>query len=162
MRADLYTAPVLFLLGAAMAYGGWIMDRLEIRQIHPASIPGLVPMLLGVALMVASVVLFVQARARLAAARAAGGGNRPVAGSNRDLLVAGGLCTVYALALVGTVPFPIATALFVSTFVILFELRPERGARHVALVVAIGLTLGVAVAAAVSLLFRYAFLVRLP
>src|SRR6056297_2853194 len=50
-RADRITAFVFFVLGAAMTWGGYVMDRLEIRQIHPASIPGLVPMFLGVALM---------------------------------------------------------------------------------------------------------------
>ncbi|MBD3625750.1 MAG: hypothetical protein HUJ24_10345, partial [Rhodobacteraceae bacterium] len=39
--ADRVTAAVLFALGAGMSYGGYVMDRLEIRQIHPASIPGL-------------------------------------------------------------------------------------------------------------------------
>ena len=46
-RADQVTALVFFVLGVAMAIGGYTMDRLEVRQIHPASIPGLVPMILG-------------------------------------------------------------------------------------------------------------------
>ena len=41
--ADRLTAGLLFLLGLALLVGGYTMDRLEIRQIHPASIPGLVP-----------------------------------------------------------------------------------------------------------------------
>ena len=49
--ADRVTAAVLFLLGAGLSWGGFTMDRLEVRQIHPGSIPGLVPMILGVALM---------------------------------------------------------------------------------------------------------------
>ncbi|CAN0603617.1 unnamed protein product, partial [Ectocarpus sp. 12 AP-2014] len=43
--ADRLTAVVLCLLGLAMTWGGFEMDRLEIRRIHPASIPGLVPMI---------------------------------------------------------------------------------------------------------------------
>jgi hypothetical protein len=45
--ADRLTSLVLFSLGVAMLIGGYTMDRLEIRHIHPASIPGLVPMILG-------------------------------------------------------------------------------------------------------------------
>ena len=37
--ADRLTAIVLFGLGLAMAWGGFEMDRLEIRRIHPSSIP---------------------------------------------------------------------------------------------------------------------------
>ena len=43
-----------------MLAGGYAMDRLEFRQIHPASIPGLLPMILGAALMVCAVLLAVQ------------------------------------------------------------------------------------------------------
>ena len=57
--ADRLTAVAFFALGAAMAWGGFVMDRLEIRHIHPASIPGLVPMVLGGALMICAVLLVV-------------------------------------------------------------------------------------------------------
>src|SRR5690606_27508065 len=40
-RADLITAIVLVLLGLAVTYASWTMDRLEVRRIHPSTIPGL-------------------------------------------------------------------------------------------------------------------------
>ena len=55
-KADLLTGVVLLALGLAMLYGGFAMDRLTIRQIHPASIPGLVPVGLGLALAVCTVI----------------------------------------------------------------------------------------------------------
>ncbi len=161
MRADLYTAPILFVLGAAATLGGYTMDRLEVRQIHPASIPGLVPMILGACLMIASVVLFVQARRSLATGRGreTRGG---AAGSTRDLVVTALTGVVYALVLVGNLPFSLATALFVTSFVLIFEADLSRGRAHLVRVAGVAAGIGVAVAAAVSLLFRYAFLVRLP
>ncbi|WP_068415797.1 tripartite tricarboxylate transporter TctB family protein [Labrenzia sp. OB1] len=162
MRADLYTAPFLFLLGAAFTYGGWTMDRLEIRQIHPASIPGLVPMLLGVALAIAAIVLFVQARNRQTAETAPEGTKDTTPGSLRDLAKAAALCCIYALGLVGNIPFGIATALFITCFVIAFEADPPKGRAHLIKVAVIAIALGILVAAAMSILFRYAFLVRLP
>ena len=57
-RADRISAAVFFVIGGAMAYGGFVMDRLEIRQIHPASIPGLLPMVLGAALMICAAALY--------------------------------------------------------------------------------------------------------
>ncbi len=163
MRADLYTAPFLFLLGALFVYGGWTMDRLEIRQIHPASIPGLVPMLLGAALAIAAIVLFIQARGSVAEP-----GSRATTpeteapGSNRDLLTAAVLCCVYALGLVGNIPFVVATAVFIAAFVIAFEADPEKNRMHLLKVCAIATALGIIVATGLAVLFRYAFLVRLP
>ncbi len=161
MRADLYTAPLFFLLGAAMLWGGWTMDRLTIRQIHPASIPGLVPMMLGAMLIVCAVVLFVQARGKLARGEADIDADATNA-SWRHFFIALGICCFYALALVGHVPFPVATALFITGFVILFEIEPKQGAAHIGKVLLIAAILGIAASAAISVLFRYAFLVRLP
>ena len=61
-RADQVAAVVFFLLGMAMLVGGYTMDRLEIRQIHPASIPGLVPMILGAVMMFCASFLYANAR----------------------------------------------------------------------------------------------------
>ena len=147
-RADRLTAVILFVLGAGLGWAGWSMDRLEIRRIHPASFPGLLPMILGGALAALAVLLYVGAREPEGADEA---------GSNRDLLIAGALCAAYALLLVGTVDFEIATAVFVAAFVAAFD-------RNRALVPRLGLAaaFGAAVAVAVSVLFRDAFLVRLP
>ncbi|MFN4211974.1 MAG: hypothetical protein ACK4G5_15505, partial [Devosia sp.] len=49
-RADLITAVVLIALGLLVTYLSWTMPRLEARRIHPATIPGLVPIMLGVLL----------------------------------------------------------------------------------------------------------------
>ena len=38
-QADRIAAVVFLALGLAMLAGGWTMDRLEARRIHPASIP---------------------------------------------------------------------------------------------------------------------------
>lgn len=155
--ADRVAALVFFALGAAMTYGGFVMDRLEIRQIHPASIPGLVPMILGGALMLCAVLLGLGAEN--AHDRDADG---PDVGWN-DLFVSLALCCVYALGLVGNLPFGVATAIFVAVFSGWFmwpEADADRAAR---LKVAVGAAVfGVAVATATALLFRYAFLVRLP
>ena len=51
VRADLLTAIVFIVLAAAMLYGSWTMDRLEVRRIHPFTAPGVVPGLLSAALL---------------------------------------------------------------------------------------------------------------
>jgi putative tricarboxylic transport membrane protein len=162
MRADLYTAPILFLLGAAMIYGGWTMDRLEIRQIHPASIPGLTPILLGIALAIASIVLFIQARAQSLVSETSQLDAQPASESRRDLIVAAVLCSLFSIGLVGRIPFPVATAVFIAAFVFAFEADPGKGRAHLFKIAVVAIALGAIISAAMSILFRYAFLVRLP
>lgn len=153
--ADRVTAAVFFALGAAMAWGGHTMDRLEIRDIHPASIPGLVPMILGVALMACAALLFWGARDRRAA------GEAPADGAWSHLLVAAGWSVFYALVLVGRVPFAAATAVYLAGFAGWFIWRDARPARLWPTALGIA-AFSVAAAAAISALFRYGFLVRLP
>lgn len=150
--ADRITAAILLVLGVAMLYGGFVMDRLEVRQIHPASIPGLVPMILGAALSLCAVLLFVSSPP-------ADPDTPRETGSRRDLMVAAGLSVIYAVVLVGRAPFVAATAVYIASFVFVFSAGgTTRWPRR--LVFAIGF--GAVFAAAIGALFRFGFLVRLP
>ena len=56
-RSDLYAAVVWMVFGAAVAVGAWRMDRLEKLHINPYEIPGLVPFVLGVTILLLGCVL---------------------------------------------------------------------------------------------------------
>lgn len=160
--ADRVTAVVFFALGAAMTYGGFIMDRLEVRQIHPASIPGLVPMMLGVALMICAGLLAWGARSKDSPATDDDADTRPAQGSWSNFAVVAVWSAVYALGLVGGLPFVVATAIYICVFSAWFTWQDGRGiAGNIRTVVLIGL-FGCVMAAAISALFRFGFLVRLP
>lgn len=160
--ADRMTAIVLFALGSAMLIGGYQMDRLEIRQIHPASIPGLVPMGLGAAMALCAVLLYFSA---VKSGEADSETESP--GSYKDLIVTTGMCLVYGAGLVGKAPFFLATAIFLFSFSSYFlwpsaddkssESMPAR-IKFLAFNAAFALIF----AGAISALFRYGFLVRLP
>ena len=82
-QADVVFGAMLFVLAVALIAGAWNMDRLELRQIHPLSAPGLTPGLLGLALAVASLMLVSRPRgvlpqpiARIEATAPAGGWDR--------------------------------------------------------------------------------------
>jgi len=154
-RADRMTAFVFFALGAAMTWGGYVMDRLEFRQIHPASIPGLVPMFLGVALMLCAALLYLGARTDHAEEASVS------EGSWSDFAIAGGWSVFYALVLVGNMPFAVATGIYLVVFTGWFLWHEQHPAKKwkFALVVAV---FSVTTAVAISSLFRYGFLVRLP
>jgi hypothetical protein len=157
-NADRITAIVLLALGAAVTYGGWVMDRLEIRGIHPASIPGLLPILLGIALMVCAAILYSQSK------NISIEGDQPdqaVHGLGRLLLILF-LAIAYAIGLVGTLPFWLATLIFVAVFICVFEWPVEATTKNIVRLIAIALAEGALVAVGVSMLFEKAFLVRLP
>jgi len=156
-KADLITGVVLLALAAAVIYGGWTMDRLEVRRIHPASIPGLVPLGLGIALAIAAAALVIRAH------RAPRGrGEEAAPESHARLALTLALCLLYAVGLVGHVPYEIATGLFVFAFIAVFEWGDAgRAGRRVRSLVT-ALIQAVVVAGVVSIGFEKLFLVRLP
>jgi MFS family permease len=164
-KVDLLTALVLLVLGIGFVVAGLTMDRLEVRRIHPLSAPGLVPGLLGLALVVCSALLALQAIRGGALAGRRGTalfGRDAEPGARLRLALVLLLCLAYALLLIGRLPYWLATWLFVSTFTILFEWRSPDLAAPLWRTVLVGLVLGGAVALAVSFVFQQLFLVRLP
>lgn len=156
--ADRLTAIAFFAIGIAMLFGGWQMDRLEIRQIHPLSIPGLMPMLLGGALAFCAAILWLQADPESEA-----GSQRIMAGGSPvrlGLTVA--LTCIYALGLVGHVPFLWATALFIATFTAVFSWQPDADRAARLRILGQAALFGIVAAYAITQLFEKAFLVRLP
>lgn len=159
---DLVVTTILLAVGIAQFVGGYTMDRLEIRHIHPASIPGLLPMFLGVAItLVAAFQLYGLFRARHGE-----DGKRPSGAIDRDellrLIGLIALCAVYALILVGRIHFWVASSLFITCFIMIFELHRAMSHRDMAVTIARALVIAVVFGGAVSYLFEDLFLVRLP
>jgi hypothetical protein len=158
-RADFWTGLLLSALGFAFAFEAWRMPWLEERGIDPMTVPGIVPGLLGVILCSLGLVLAFRGPSD----------DRPHVGLSdilgRDdgparLAVALALNLVYALALVGHLPFWIATLLYLMAFMTLFGLQPrEPGAAKRALLI---LIVSAAATAGIVYLFETLFYVRLP
>ncbi|NIA72264.1 hypothetical protein HBA54_27095 [Pelagibius litoralis] len=165
--ADRITAVVLFSLGIAMLYGGYTMDRLEIRAIHPASIPGLLPMILGAVLALCAALLFLKAsqakRQTAQQTSEAALPAEPPAQSLQNLLITAGWSSFYALFLVGWLSFFAATAIYIAGFIMVFGSLREAAAPTERLKSgAFTIVFSLLASAAISTLFRDAFLVRLP
>jgi len=166
--ADRLTGLILLTLGISMLAGGYMMDRLEIRQIHPASIPGLVPMGLGAAMAICALLLIGSTRQSATKGTDSADDSIELAepelpGSYKNLTVTALLCVAYAAGLVGNVPFVVATGIFIFLFSVYF-LWPEpsggnRGKLRIGLLCAV---YAATFAIGISVLFRYGFLVRLP
>ncbi|MDF1586118.1 tripartite tricarboxylate transporter TctB family protein [Marinimicrococcus flavescens] len=162
-RADLFTALVLLALSAGVILESLGMPRYEERAVNPFSVPGLVPGVLGLALLVLAGLLLLRSLAALrsGAGRGAGPGLLGVAGG-LDAALLGLLTLGYGGLLVGRLPFRLATFLFVFLFIVLFERdlpatpRQRAGRALFAFVQAAVVALGVAY------VFEDVFLVRLP
>jgi putative tricarboxylic transport membrane protein len=158
-RADLYFAVVLLAVSLAVVVESWRMPRLGELGVHPMSAPGLTPGLIGLVLALLGLALLWRSlRARGAPAADAGqsAAGAGVAWSRASLALL--LCLLYALGLLGRLPFQWATALFVFAFIAAFSFEPARPVRTLGG----ALLMAVAVAVSVSLLFEKLFLVRLP
>lgn len=162
VRADLVAAAFFIVLGALILYGSWTMPRLEVRRIHPMTVPGLVPGMLSAALVLCGLILGLRSL-RL---RAEGGwrslGAALVSEGARRALVVVALALVYTLGLVGWLPFWAATAIFVFAFVIVFEVWVTPKPKPLTHSLAWAAGLAVVTAVTVTMVFEQLFLVRLP
>ena len=165
-RGDLWFSLLLTALALAVVIESWRMPRLENLGVHPMSAPGLTPGVIGLVLLLLGLLLLVRSlRERRAAAARAAASAAPAApaataasGDGARALLATVLCLVYALGLLGRLPFFWATGLFVFAFVVAFALERPRPWRTLGGAAAMALFSAVSV----TLLFERLFLVQLP
>lgn len=164
-RADLIAGLAFTALGVAVVVESLRMPRFAELNVEPYTAPGLVPGVLGLVILILGAVLCLRAAReggwRLSA-RDAGRRTEPSDPGVSRLLLSIALCLIYAAVLVGSVPFWLATFVFITAFVILFEwpLATSRADRLWR--IAFAPLLAAVNAAAVTLLFQHVFLVRLP
>jgi hypothetical protein len=162
-RADLVSAIVWTVFGAAVFTGAWRMDRLANLHINKYEIPGLVPGLLGAAIVLLGILLALRAIAR-GALKPVGA---PAPGRGQERIYMGlvlGAMLLYSVVLVGHgLPFWLATLAFVAAFIFFFDRERQRAlGRSTATQVALALAYGAATSAIVTLVFQNIFYVRLP
>ena len=147
------------LLGTAIVAASLVMDRLESQDVPPFAAPGLLPGLLGIGLLLGGGVLLARSLRHGSHGITAVAPREPR--SRAALVIA--LCVLFGGVLVGHgLPFWMAAAVFVTATILLLQPRQAQrrqfDARRVFTAAAIGLAAG----GAVTLVFQYIFLVRLP
>lgn len=140
-------------LGAAVAVGSWRMDRLESLNIEPWSAPGLVPGVLGLAMLAFGLVL-------ASSPGSAEQQDEPVPWSR--LLPVLALCAVFAFAALGRMPFELAAALLMFVWIAMLGWASWPAGRPRWVKLAQTLLLSVLASLVISHLFQDLFLVRLP
>ncbi|WP_374448771.1 tripartite tricarboxylate transporter TctB family protein [Stella sp.] len=163
-RTDLATGALVLAFGLAVLRMAWDMPTFTDRGGDPFTAPGIVPGFYGTVLAILGIVLAGRSIAR--GALRPGGGAGPATGafphsSISRLAAAVVVCLGYSVGLIGLLPFWLATAIFVTAFILLFEWQDEPPARRLRRV-ATAAVLGLATGAAVMLVFEKLFLVRLP
>lgn len=160
LRKDLITSVFLMILGLAVVEESWRMPRFTEVGSSVWAAPGMVPGMLGVALLILAFILF----SRTVTARRAGAVDDAPGepGAWRRVLAAVVLCVFYAGVMVGRMPFWLATFIFAFVFILFFELsEPEaraRWMRHVAF----ALVIAALASGIISYIFQNIFFVHLP
>jgi hypothetical protein len=159
--ADLLTGIAWLALAIAIVVGSWVMDRLPHLGATLYQLPGLVPGLLGIAIGFMAVLLIVRALRGGALAQA----HLPKfeIAEHWRLIVIVALGLFYALVLVGHgLPFWLASAIFITIFVILFQLPERRANGTLTRGAAFAVFFGVAAGLIIHYGFQDIFLVRVP
>ncbi|MEX1056343.1 MAG: tripartite tricarboxylate transporter TctB family protein, partial [Natronospirillum sp.] len=146
-------------------YLSWTMPRLESRGVHPSTIPGLVPMILGGLLAFSGLLLAVRAWRQGADLRISPVDSLRTLLTNDEsqrLAVMVVLTLSYALVLVGWLPFWLATGLYVFVSIVVFERYLTSEPRPLIRCLILAGIQSVLIAAVVTLTFQEGFLVRLP
>ena len=164
-RSDLEGGVGWMVLGSAILIASVRMDRLEEQHINPYTIPGLLPGLLSVVMLMLGFLLFVRSWRR--------GGLHPGVGESmqerwiatKRIIMVLGLCATFAVILVGHgLPFWLAGASFVTVAILTLQHAKRVAAgqkltlRKVLTTALIGLGAGLMI----TLVFQEIFLVRLP
>jgi hypothetical protein len=164
-RTDFLSAIGWMTLGGAILIGSVMMDRLEDQDINLYTIPGLLPGLLGIAMMILGALLAIRSwRAAPFGPARTTDTSTSQAGRKRLALVLG-LCLAFGVGLVGHgLPFWLTVVIFVTASILSlqYQQRPviasPIGLRQFATATAIGLGAGIAI----TLIFQDFFLVHLP
>ena len=164
-RAELRQAIGWALLGLAVLVGSIRMDRLESQNINPYTVPGLLPGLLGIAMLFLAALLGWRAVGAGALSPAAAVRRRIDRAIATRIALVIGLCVAFGVGLVGHgLPFWLAAAIFVTVAILVFE-QPRRaqGGRAIAVRdVVFALAVGLGAGGVITLVFQVLFLVRLP
>lgn len=164
-RADLHDAIGWVVLGAAIVIASWRMDRLTAQNINPYTIPGLVPGLLGLGMVLVGAIMGLRSWRRGALHEPIEPASQSQRMQRKRALLATILCCGYSLVLIGRgIPFWLASTIYVTGSILLFDrISSDPTKRRInAHAITKALLIGGISSIVVWLVFERLFLVRLP
>lgn len=164
-RSDLRQALGWVVLGVAVLIGSVTMDRLERQDVNPYTVPGLLPGLLGIAMILLGSILALRSWRRGAFSLPATADNADAREQGRRVWIVIALCLGYGVVLVGHgLPFWLASTVYVTGSILILQ-RLSRDSEQRQMTpksVAKALVIGLGAAVITHLVFQQLFLVRLP
>jgi drug/metabolite transporter (DMT)-like permease len=164
-RSDFWQGVAWMVFGGALLVASLAMDRLQSQNINPYTIPGLLPAILGVAMILLGTVLAIRSHARGAFTHPP----EPFTAHQREVRkrvwVVVAMCSVYSVGLIGQgMPFWLGSTIFITgAIVIVQRMDPDPEKRRLTPRVWLqALVIGVLASVITQLVFQDLFLVRLP
>jgi hypothetical protein len=164
-RSDFWQGAGWVVFGVAVLAGSLAMDRLESQNINPYTIPGLLPAVLGLVMILLGGVLAARSWQRGAFAHP----REPFTPHQREVrkrvwtVIA--LCVVYSAGLIGHgLPFWLGSAIFITGSILVLQ-RMDQDSQQRRLTFKLWLqavVIGLAASVITQLVFQDLFLVRLP
>jgi hypothetical protein len=165
-RSDFVAAFGWIALGGAILIGSWTMDRLKNQDVNPYTVPGLLPGLLGIAMMLLGGSLLFRSWRRRTLRSPAVEPDLPHSSiSVRQLWLAIGLCMTFDIVMIGHgLPFWLAATAFVSVAILTLQQiqRKAKGQRLTLRAAISAVAIGLSAGLAITVVFQQIFLVRLP
>lgn len=164
-RSDLADAGFWIALGVAVLIGSITMDRLERQGVNPYTVPGLLPGLLGIAMIALGGVLALRSLRRGALHVQASPPDAIDRERWRRIWVVAGLCLGYGVVLVGHgLPFWLASTIYVTGSILILQRMSRDPAvrRQTPKTWAKALAIGLGSSLVTHLVFQELFLVRMP
>ena len=164
-KSDLRDAIGWIALGVAILIGSLTMDRLERQNINPYTVPGLLPGLLGLMMILLGGILLLRSWRRGALRVAEPARTADDREQSRRIWVVVALCLGYAVGLVGHgIPFWLASAIYVTVSILILQ-RMSRDPEERRLTPKAwlkALVIGLATGVITAVMFEQLFLVRMP
>jgi putative tricarboxylic transport membrane protein len=164
-KADFLMSIALILFGIFVIIVSSQMPDFREQNFNKYSNPGLVPSVLGVIFIILGLVMLIRSIIRKGYRIEIGGEHISAwikEKSTRRFLTTLGLSVTYALVLLGRMHFFIATALYMFTFILMFEYDKQKVLLQQKKTIFIALFMSLTTAGVVFGVFRYLFLVNLP
>lgn len=164
VKKDFITSIVLIVFSMTVVVMSYTMPRLERRGIDPFSAPGVVPGMIGAVLLCLALILFIRSIRQ--------GGYRIFQKEIGDQVQHQGAATrvlltlfislVYAIGFLGRLDYSISTALYIFTFICLFEFDTRKTVLSQKRIILFALIQAVVSSVLITLVFQKLFLVDLP
>jgi uncharacterized membrane protein YfcA len=164
-KSDLRDAIGWIALGIAILIGSLAMDRLERQNINPYTVPGLLPGLLGIMMILLGGILLLRSWRRGALRSPQPARTADDREQSRRIWVVVALCLGYAVVLVGHgIPFWLASSIYVTVSILILQRisRDPEERRLTPKVWLKALVIGLATGVITAVVFEELFLVRMP